>query len=847
MTSADGNQTRSGQAGIPKPLGQCIAAQTRHLHVYQKRAEPGAQSKMCQGRFTRVTGRHREACFLRDESQHFAGQGVVIDDEQMALWAHARKVTDPQRTERDKVVRMSEQAEGAARTAGRLDEGSTESLTTLTSLSARVAELERIVAAFSVETIRHADAPDRVASELPPAVTRPAERVPAPPPPMPVAAVAGSIPAEIPKPVSEMSLPPRSGGPRPTASLESRVGSQVFNLVGIVALIAGAAWALKLAIEHGYLGPVARVLIGLAAGVAFVLWSERFRRKGFASFSYSLKAVGSAVLYLSLWAAFQLYHLLPAGVALGAMIFVTGWNAFMAWSQNAELLAAYALLGAFATPLLLSTGTNHEAFLFTYLAAIDLATMLLLRAKPWHRLAAPVFLGTVAFFIGWYTEWYSYRDGQGPLTETLAFIALFGLLFALPSVRGWILPDSKPGGFGDTIVPVLLPLANAVFLGLAVYSVLEISSRHAFLAWAMVVLATIYLGTAKVQQSDLARAMHLAISIVFLTVAISLKASGHALTTAWLVEGLLLFWVSTRFAEAEGNTATLLRALSAAAFALGLASLVGHWWWFGTTTLAPNFLNRNLGAAVVALATLSGAAWIAVHLPEPAPDPQTISSPNSRAGRVPLAPGGQPATMLMAALVAVDFVAVLLTTGELGFFFSTTYAHTAFANVPFATALVGLAALAASASAAWRIHQTDALRFPGLLKFAGATAIVFNLLTILAMEREIGALWHRSDANLQRSLAISGFLMFYGVILLAVGFARRSAFTRWQALALLLFTICKVFLYDTLGLSAGYRVASFLGLGAVLMAVSFAYQKDWLHLREADDAATNASSPEGPA
>jgi uncharacterized membrane protein len=393
----------------------------------------------------------------------------------------------------------------------------------------------------------------------------------------------------------------------------------------------------------------------------------------------------------------------------------------MAWSQNAELLAAYALLGAFATPLLLSTGTNHEAFLFTYLAAIDLATMLLLRAKPWHRLAAPVFLGTVAFFIGWYTEWYSYRDGQGPLTETLAFIALFGLLFALPSVRGWILPDSKPGGFGDTIVPVLLPLANAVFLGLAVYSVLEISSRHAFLAWAMVVLATIYLGTAKVQQSDLARAMHLAISIVFLTVAISLKASGHALTTAWLVEGLLLFWVSTRFAEAEGNTATLLRALSAAAFALGLASLVGHWWWFGTTTLAPNFLNRNLGAAVVALATLSGAAWIAVHLPEPAPDPQTISSPNSRAGRVPLAPGGQPATMLMAALVAVDFVAVLLTTGELGFFFSTTYAHTAFANVPFATALVGLAALAASASAAWRIHQTDALRFPGLLKFAGAT------------------------------------------------------------------------------------------------------------------------------
>ena len=29
-------------------------------------------------------------------------------------------------------------------------------------------------------------------------------------------------------------------------------------------------------------------------------------------------------------------------------------------------------------------------------------------------------------------------------------------------------------------------------------------------------------------------------------------------------------------------------------------------------------------------------------------------------------------------------------------------------------------------------------------------------------------------------------------------------------------------------LSQGYRVVSLLGLGALLMAVSFAYQKDWL-------------------
>jgi uncharacterized membrane protein len=32
-------------------------------------------------------------------------------------------------------------------------------------------------------------------------------------------------------------------------------------------------------------------------------------------------------------------------------------------------------------------------------------------------------------------------------------------------------------------------------------------------------------------------------------------------------------------------------------------------------------------------------------------------------------------------------------------------------------------------------------------------------------------------------------------------------------------------------LSQGYRILSFLGLGALLLAVSFVYQRDWLELR----------------
>jgi uncharacterized membrane protein len=77
--------------------------------------------------------------------------------------------------------------------------------------------------------------------------------------------------------------------------------------------------------------------------------------------------------------------------------------------------------------------------------------------------------------------------------------------------------------------------------------------------------------------------------------------------------------------------------------------------------------------------------------------------------------------------------------------------------------------------------------------------------------------------------------MLFGAILLAVGFWRRSSFLRWQALVLLALTIAKVFLSDISELSQGFRIFSFLGLGALLLGVSFVYQRDWLNLRGQGD------------
>jgi uncharacterized membrane protein len=654
----------------------------------------------------------------------------------------------------------------------------------LTALAARVAELERQVAVLTS------------AQAQTPVTIRPARR----------SSVYDTPPPAI-APRPTMPPPPPAPAARSSESLENRLGSQIFNLIGMVAIIVGASWFLKLAIENGWIGQGARVLIGLACGVGLVLWSERFRRKGFAAFSYSLKALGSGILYLALWASFQLYHQLPASVALLAMVLVTAWNGFMAWSQDAELLAAYGLVGGFATPLLLSTGGNHETFLFTYIAAIDLATVLLMRWKPWRRLLLPAFAATVGYFIGWYAEFFETGTTWTPQsTETAAFALLFFAIFALVSLKGFSEQAVAPG---EVIVPVLIPLGHAAFVALALYSVLQDSGQHPSLAFVMVALAAVYLVLMRLQATAVAAAMHLAAAVVFLTVAIPLKASGHTLTTAWMVEGFILYWASTRVragsaAEPPMSTrlspVSVLLFLSLSSYVLGLASLAWHWLWRDPTA---GFFNRDLAAALIAIAALAATAWLASR-----------DSAKDSAGTV-------------ASLLAIDLVALLLTLREVAVsqFFETS--HDAFANAEFATALAGLAVLAGVVWISYRMRGPEPT-----LEVAGSTLVLFNLLTILTVEREIGALWTRSEANLQRSLAISAFLMLYGAVLLAAGFWRRSAFVRWQALLLLLFTIAKVFFYDISGLSQGYRVASFLGLGVVLMAVSFAYQKDWLGLRQ---------------
>ena len=178
--------------------------------------------------------------------------------------------------------------------------------------------------------------------------------------------------------------------------------------------------------------------------------------------------------------------------------------------------------------------------------------------------------------------------------------------------------------------------------------------------------------------------------------------------------------------------------------------------------------------------------------------------------------------------------------------------------------LTWLVAIAAFAFVAFLANHASREQYPeqdparsketrhGWQVLATLAALAVNALLLIAISMEINSFWSvrpsaaepsETDWSRQYELhkmyaqfSYSAWFMLFGAILLATGFARRSAFLRWQGLILLAVSVGKVFLVDMSALSQGYRILSFLGLGALLLAVSFVYQRDWLELRGAAHA-----------
>ena len=558
-------------------------------------------------------------------------------------------------------------------------------------------------------------------------------------------------------------IPPRKSTSLPAGpeiDLESRIGSHWLNRIGIAALLVGVSYFLKFAFDNNWIGPAGRVSIGTLAGIAVVIWSERFRAKGYKAFSYSLKAVGIGTLYLSLWAAFQVYSLIPSGVAFAMMLAVTSSTAAMALTQDSQLLAAFALTGGFTTPLLLSTGQNREAALFCYVALLDLGTLFLVVFRPWRRLLVMSFAGTLVLYVGWYSTFYT----RSQLNLTLAFATLFFAIFAIaPLVT--LQPENEAPLFAS--IPAILAFVNAAVYFLQAYVMIEEVDKK-YMAWFALALAAVYIflsrqiHTRKITagSASVLHFLHLAVALGFITVAIPIRLDEHWVTIGWFVEAGILLWVADRVQS------DLLNIFALGALVLGVARLV----LVDTFYVTELILNMRMATYAVAVVVLGAVAWYAARRTDDA-------------GKMVAA----------VAVVALNVLALVALSHEVADYYA---------------------------------RQMPVLR-PGRSQ----------------SNPTYSSDWRR--IQIERDFTYSALWMAYGAMLMVVGFLRRSAFVRWQALLLIAATVVKVFVYDVSQLDRGYRIVSFIVLGALLLAISFVYQRDWLQLTARNRAQSIEGNPTG--
>jgi uncharacterized membrane protein len=83
----------------------------------------------------------------------------------------------------------------------------------------------------------------------------------------------------------------------------------------------------------------------------------------------------------------------------------------------------------------------------------------------------------------------------------------------------------------------------------------------------------------------------------------------------------------------------------------------------------------------------------------------------------------------------------------------------------------------------------------------------------------------RDGLRSARNLSLTGLWAGYAVILLVVGLTRRWRLVRLAALGLLVIPIVKVFVYDVFALEQVYRIIAFIGLGILLLASAYLYQR----------------------
>ncbi len=313
--------------------------------------------------------------------------------------------------------------------------------------------------------------------------------------------------------------------------------------VGVVLSVFGVGFLVKEGVDRQWLVlPLELRLMFVALfGIALLVlgWRLRHRER---TYALSVQGGGVAVLYLTIYASFWLFHLLPSAAAFALLLVVTAAAGTLAVLQDSRALAVLGIVGGFMAPVLVSSGSGNHVALFSYYAILNVAIVGIAWFKAWRELNVLGFLFT--FGIGSLWGYQSYAPAHFASTEP--FLILFVLMYIAIPVLFASRQAPALRGFVDGTLTFGTPI-----VGFALQSQLVGDTEYG-LAISAIALAALYVGLATFLLKRGAAELRVmveaqfALSVAFLTVAIPLALDARWTSAAWALQGAAMVWLGFR-------------------------------------------------------------------------------------------------------------------------------------------------------------------------------------------------------------------------------------------------------------------------------------------------------------
>jgi hypothetical protein len=336
--------------------------------------------------------------------------------------------------------------------------------------------------------------------------------------------------------------------PRRELDLSWLAGARGLALAGGAVTLLGIVFLFALAASRGWIGPSARCLIG--AGVSLLLLGAAVEvRRRFGAVAAALAAAGAGIggLYVTLYAATRVYHLVGGEVVWVGVVAIAAVAVWFALAWDSELLALLGLVAVVLAPWMVDTElTGLGLGASTVGAAVALGIGAHRRWRVLGGLAYAALFVQVADFVS-ETRGSGYFDGSGFEVAwnhrgSAALLAAAAFTLALAGAVAYRRHADRLEIFTAGLASLSVPLAL-----LSVWVLLESDTAEGV---AFLVLAAAYVATAAAawtlgRQRDLADLLA-AYALLMAALATASFFSNGGLFVAWTLEGLVLTVVAAR-------------------------------------------------------------------------------------------------------------------------------------------------------------------------------------------------------------------------------------------------------------------------------------------------------------